>query len=112
MKYLIAVIQPDRLTPVLDELERREVHLVTVSQVMGRGRQHGQTEVYRSHKEAGLLRKVKLEIFLNEDFVEAAIDAITQTARTGRIGDGKIAVVSLNDIVRIRTAERGPHAIG
>lgn len=112
MKYLIAVIQPDRLSDVLDELDGRAIHLVSVSQIMGRGRQGGQTEVYRGHKEAGLLHKVKLEVFVNEDFVEPAIEAITVAARTGQIGDGKIAIVSLNDIIRIRTGERGPIAIG
>jgi len=112
MKYLIAVIQPDRLNEVLDELERHAIHFVTVTQVMGRGRQRGETQVYRGHKEVGtLLRKMKLEIALNDDFVEPAIEAITQAARTGQTGDGKVAVVPLEEMVRIRTAERGPAAV-
>ena len=113
MKYLIAIIQPDRLDDVLELLEKSGVHLVTVSTVMGRGRQKGISEIYRSHKEAGsLLKKVKLEIAVNDDFVQPAIDAITQGARTGNIGDGKIFVLDLNACVRIRTSERGSVAIG
>jgi nitrogen regulatory protein P-II 1 len=113
MKYIIAVIQPDRLDEVLAELERKEIHLVTVTPVMGRGRQKGIAEVYRSHKEAGsLLRKVKLEIAVNVAFVQPTIEAITSRARTGRIGDGKIFVLDLDRCIRIRTAEEGNEAIG
>jgi len=115
MKYIIAVIQPDRLDEVLVELTRAEVHLVTVSNVMGRGRQRGIAEVYRSHKEAGsLLRKVKLEIAVNEEFVKPTVRAILAGARTGEglIGDGKIFVLDLKDCIRIRTAEDGGIAIG
>ena len=113
MKYIVAIVQPDRLNDVLDRLEKTEIHLVTVSQVMGRGRQKGISEVYRSHKEAGsLLRKVKLEVAINDDFVEAAIDAITGGAKSGQIGDGKIFVLDLHDCVRIRTGETGNVAIG
>ena len=113
MKYIVAVIQPDRMTEVLDELERADVHLVTVVQVMGRGRQKGIAEVYRGHKEAGsLLRKVKLEIAVNENFVQPAIDAIIRGARTGSIGDGKIFVLDLEQCMRIRTGETGSVAIG
>jgi nitrogen regulatory protein P-II 2 len=113
MKYIIAIIQPDKLDAVLQRLEEKEIHLVTVSQVMGRGRQKGIAEVYRSHKEAGsLLRKVKLEIAVNEAFVQPTIDAITSTARTGQIGDGKIFVLDLPQCIRIRTGETGGVAIG
>lgn len=113
MKYIVAVIQPDRMSDVLDELEKAEVHLVTVVQVMGRGRQKGIAEVYRGHKEAGsLLRKVKLEIAVNDTFVQPAIDAIVKGARTGSIGDGKIIVLDLEQCIRIRTGETGPVAIG
>ena len=111
----IAVIQPDSLDPLLDLLEQAEVHLVTVSTVMGRGRQKGISAVYRSIKEAGSLRKkVKLEIAVNEDFLQATVDAITQGARTGAgdIGDGKIFILELGAVVRIRTGEKGPAAIG
>ena len=113
MKYIIAIIQPDRVQDVLAKLEEKEIHLVTVSQVLGRGRQKGIAEVYRSHKEPGnLLKKVKLEIAVNEQFVPATLEAITSGARTGQIGDGKIFVLSLDEVVRIRTGETGGPAIG
>jgi nitrogen regulatory protein P-II 2 len=113
MKYVIAVIQPDRLNEVLDELERREIHLVTVTQVMGRGRQKGIAEVYRGHKEVGsLLRKVKLEIAVNDEYLEPTIEAITRGARTQTIGDGKIFILDLAESIRIRTGETGRYAIG
>lgn len=113
MKYIIAIIQPDRLDNVMRALEAKEIHLVTVSTVLGRGRQKGVAEVYRSHKEAGgLLRKVKLEIAVNEEYVKPTIAAITSAARSGQIGDGKIFVVDLKEVVRIRTGETGSEAIG
>lgn len=113
MKYIIAVIQPDRLDYVLDLLEKKEIHLVTVSNVMGRGRQKGIAAVYRGHQEVGsLLRKVKLEIAVNEAFVKPTIEAITEGSRTGQIGDGKIFVLDLQDVVRVRTGETGSVAIG
>jgi nitrogen regulatory protein P-II 2 len=113
MKYIIAVIQPDRLDEVLRKLEEKEIHLVTVSNVVGRGRQKGVAEVYRGHKEQGsLLRKVKLEIAVNDTFIEPTIKAITEGARTGQIGDGKIFVLDLPECIRIRTGEKGNLAIG
>ena len=113
MKYIVAVIQPDRLQDVLDRLTEKEIHLVTVSNVLGRGRQKGIAEVYRSHKESGsLLRKVKLEIAVNEAFVQPTIDAILDGARTGQIGDGKIFIVDLAECIRSRTGERDGVAIG
>jgi len=113
MKYVIAVIQPDRLNEVLDELERREIHLVTVTQVMGRGRQKGIAEVYRGHKEVGsLLRKVKLEVAVNDEYLQPTIEAITKGARSEKIGDGKIFVLELPECIRIRTGETGRNAIG
>ncbi len=113
MKYIIGVIQPDRLDEVLRRLTEQEIHLVTVSNVVGRGRQKGVAEVYRSHKEQGsLLRKVKLEIAVNEEFVKPTVDAILEGARTGRIGDGKIFIVDLKECIRVRTGETGGTAIG
>jgi nitrogen regulatory protein P-II 2 len=113
MKYVIAVIQPDCLDEVLIKLTEKEIHLVTVSNVVGRGRQKGVAEVYRSHKEQGsLLKKVKLEIAVNEDYVKATVDAITEGARTGKIGDGKIFILNLPECIRIRTGEKGNEAIG
>lgn len=113
MKYVIAVIQPDRLDEVLERLTRAEIHLVTVSNTLGRGRQKGLSKVYRSHKEAGsLLKKIKLEMAVNDEFVKPAVDAIIGGAQSGQIGDGKIFVVSLDECVRIRTGETGSTAIG
>jgi nitrogen regulatory protein P-II 1 len=113
MKYVIAIIQPDRLDEVLDRLTKNEIHLVTVSSIMGRGRQKGIAEVYRSHKEAGsLLKKVKLEVAVNEAYVQPTIEAILVGARTGQIGDGKIFILDLKECVRIRTGETGGVAIG
>jgi nitrogen regulatory protein P-II 1 len=113
MKFIVAIIQPDRVDEVLKRLTDKEIHLVTVTNVLGRGRQKGIAEVYRSHKEAGsLLRKVKLEIAVNDEFVQPAIEAITAGARTGQVGDGKLFVLSLEECVRIRTGETGGVAIG
>jgi nitrogen regulatory protein P-II 2 len=113
MKYIIAVIQPDRLNDTLDALEKAQVHLVTVTNVLGRGRQKGLSEVYRGHKEHGtLLRKVKLEIAVNEDYVKRTIEAISTAAHTGSIGDGKIFVLDLQQVIRIRTGETDTVAIG
>jgi nitrogen regulatory protein P-II 2 len=113
MKYVLGIIQPDRLDEVLKRLTDEEIHLVTVSNVLGRGRQKGVAEVYRSHKEQGsLLKKVKLEIAVNEAFVEKTIKAIIGGAQSGQIGDGKIFVLDLPECVRIRTGERGGEAIG
>jgi nitrogen regulatory protein P-II 2 len=113
MKYIVAIIQPDRLDEVLRRLEEKEIHLVTVTNVVGRGRQKGVAEVYRSHKEAGcLLRKTRLEIAVNDNFVQQTLDAIITGARTGQIGDGKIFVLDLPRCIRIRTGEEGSAAIG
>jgi len=112
MKYIIAIIQPHKLEEVKQALETVEVNLITVSNVLGRGRQKGFTEVYRSVKEVGLLKKTKVEIAVNEEFVEPAIEAITKSAYSGNPGDGKIFVINLGDVVRIGTGERGSVAIG
>jgi nitrogen regulatory protein P-II 2 len=113
MKYIVAIIQPDRLDEVLRLLEEKEIHLVTVSTVLGRGRQKGIAEVYRSHKEAGsLLKKVKLEIAVNDAYVKPTIEAITKGARTGKVGDGKIFILAMEECCRIRTGETGHVAIG
>jgi nitrogen regulatory protein P-II 2 len=113
MKLVIAIIQPHKLDDVLRELDKREIYLKTVSNVLGCGRQKGVTEVYRGVKEAGnLLKKVRLEIAVNEGFVKPAIEAIVAGARTGNIGDGKIFVLDLRQCVRIRNGETGNVAIG
>jgi len=113
MKLIIAIIQPYRLEEVKAELYKIDVNLITVSEVLGHGRQKGITEVYRGVKETGnLLRKVQLEIAVNDNFMQPAIDAIIKGARTGSIGDGKIFVTDLIDCIRIRTGEKGSQAIG
>ena len=113
MKLIIAIIQPHRLEQVKEELYKVEVNLLTVSEVLGHGRQKGVTEVYRGAKETGnLLRKVRLEIAVNENFVEPTVNAIIKGAKTGETGDGKIFVLDLKECIRIRTEERGSPAIG
>jgi nitrogen regulatory protein P-II 2 len=113
MKLIIAIIKPDRLDAVKEELYKAEVNLITVSEVLGHGRQMGVTEIYRGMREMGnLLRKVRLEIAVNDGFVEPTINAIIKGAQTGEIGDGKIFVLDLADCIRIRTEERGEVAIG
>jgi len=113
VKYIIAIIQPHKLDDVKSALEEVEVNLMTVSTVLGQGRQKGITEIYRGAKEAGgLLKKVKLEIACNDEYVEPTIEAIIKGARTGEVGDGKIFVIDLQNVVRIRTGERGGRAIG
>lgn len=113
MKMIVAIIQPYRLDEVKQALYDSNVNLITVSEVLGHGRQGGQVEVYRGNKETGnLLRKLRLEIAVNEPFVEPTIQAILSGARTGEVGDGKIFVYDLAEVVRIRTGERGTEAIG
>ena len=116
MKMIVAIIRPERLEAVQAALNERDVYLMTVSDVRGCGRQVGYTEVYREKQfQVRLLPKLKLEIAVNEAFVEATVEAIVHAARsgeTGTIGDGKIFVLPLDDAVRIRTGERGSDAIG
>ena len=113
MKLIVAIIKPDRLEAVKQELYEADVNLITVNEVLGHGRQMGVTEVYRGIKEMGnLLRKIRLEIAVNENFVEPTINAIIKGAQTGNIGDGKIFVLDLAECIRIRTEERGGTAIG
>ncbi len=113
MKLIIAIIQPYKLEEVKQQLYDAEVNLITVSEVLGHGRQKGVTEIYRGTKEAGnLLKKIRLEIAVNDNFVEPTINAIIKGARTGETGDGKIFILDLKECVRIRTQERGSVAIG
>lgn len=113
MKLVIAIIQPHKLEDVLQELDEEKIYLKTVSNVLGCGRQKGITQVYRGRKETGnLLKKIRIEIAVNEKYVEPAISAISKGAKTGTIGDGKIFVLDLEECVRIRTGERGGDAIG
>src|ERR671916_458473 len=116
MKMIVAIIRPEKLETVQASLNERDVYFMTVSEVRGCGRQRGYTEVYRGTEfQVRLLPKLKLEIAVNEAFVEATVEAIVHAARTpetGKIGDGKIFVLALEDCVRIRTGESGPEAIG
>jgi nitrogen regulatory protein P-II 2 len=113
MKYIIAIIQPDRLEEVKTALYAADVNLLTVSEVLGHGRQKGVTEIYRGIKESGnLLRKVRLDIAVNDNYLDATVQAIIKGAKTGETGDGKIFVMDLKDCIRIRTEERGSLAIG
>jgi nitrogen regulatory protein P-II 2 len=113
MKIVVAIIKPDKLEAVKQELYKADVNLITVSEVLGHGRQMGVTEVYRGAREMGnLLRKIRVEIAVNENFVESTIKAIVKGAQTGEVGDGKIFVLELADCIRIRTEERGKGAIG
>jgi nitrogen regulatory protein P-II 1 len=113
MKLVIAIIQPHRLESVKQELYKAQVNLLTVNEVLGHGRQKGIAEVYRGIRETGnLLKKVRLEIAVNDNFVEPTIAAIVKGARTGETGDGKIFILPLEHCIRIRTGEEGREAIG
>ena len=115
MKYIVAIVQPARLEAVKEALSKVEVFRLTVSDVQGLGRQKGHTEVYRGHEyQVNLIRKVKLEIDVNDEFAEPTVEAILKAGRTGdegKIGDGKIFILPLEEVVRIRTGERGSAAI-
>ena len=113
MKLIIAYIQPHRLEQVKESLFKAEVHKMSVTNSLGCGEQMGYEESYRGIKfSVNLLKKVRLEIAVNNDFVEKAVSAIVDGARTGEIGDGKIFIVDLAECVRIRTGEKGSDAIG
>jgi nitrogen regulatory protein P-II 2 len=113
MKLVVAMIQPHKLTDVKQALFDANVHKMTVSTAVGAGEQKGYEEAYRGVIHTiNLLKKVKIEIAVNDDFVEPTIEAIVKGARTGNIGDGKIFVLDLPDSIRIRTGERGSAAIG
>jgi nitrogen regulatory protein P-II 1 len=113
MKMIIAYIQPERLNSVKKALYAREVYKLSVTNAMGCGQQKGYVTEYRGAiQEVNLLKKVRLAIAVNDDFVEKTVEGIIEGARTGNIGDGKIFVVPMDDCIRIRTGERGPEAIG
>jgi nitrogen regulatory protein P-II 1 len=112
MKLITAYVQPHRLTAVKEALYGREIFKMSVTNALGSGRQKGYTETYRGvQTEVNLNKKIRLEIAVNEDFVEPTVAAIIEAARTGQIGDGKIFVQELVDCIRIRTGERGSAAI-
>ncbi|QDU62998.1 Nitrogen regulatory protein P-II [Planctomycetes bacterium Pan216] len=115
MKLIIAIIQPTRLEAVKDALTKVEVFRLTVVDVQGFGRQKGRTQVFRGKDfTSNLLRKVELQIAVNDDYVERTIEAILSGSRAGekgQVGDGKIFVLPIDDCIRIRTGERGPEGI-
>ncbi|KKM55570.1 hypothetical protein LCGC14_1552610 [marine sediment metagenome] len=113
MKLIIAYIKPEKLSDVKQALYAAEVYKLSVTNALGCGQQKGYHETYRGVDiEVNLLKKVRLEIAVNEDFVQPTIEAIVRGARTGKIGDGKIFVVPLERCVRIRTGDEGHDAIG
>lgn len=113
MKLIIAYIQPEKLNDVKQALYRAEVRKMSVTNALGCGQQGGFHESYRGvDVEVNLLKKVRLEIAVNDSFVKPTVDAIIAGARSGNIGDGKIFVVDLGECIRIRTGETGKEAIG
>ena len=113
MKLITAYIQPQKLTAVKQALYEKEVFKMSVTNALGCGQQKGYHETYRGADiEVNLLKKVRLEIAVNADFVEPTIEAIIKGARTGEIGDGKIFVQNLEECIRIRTGEKGREAVG
>jgi nitrogen regulatory protein P-II 1 len=112
MKKIEAIIKPFKLDEVKDALQAVGVKGLTVTEVKGFGRQRGHTEVFRGVEyQVDFVPKVKVEVVVDADLAPAVVDAITQAAQTGKIGDGKIFIIPLEDVVRIRTGERGPHQV-
>ena len=113
MKLIVAYIQPDKLNEVKQELFKAEVYKMSVTNALGCGQQMGFTESYRGVAiEVNLLKKVRVEIAVNDDFVQQTVTAIIAGAKTGNIGDGKIFISPLEEVVRIRSGERGSEAVG
>ncbi len=113
MKLIIAYIQPERLNAVKQALYRNEIYKLSVMNALGCGQQKGFHESYRgSDVEVNLLKKVRIEIAVSDEFVKPTVEAIVEGARTGKIGDGKILVLELGECIRIRTGEKGKEAVG
>lgn len=112
MKLIVAIIKPEKLPDVKEALFEAEVTKMTVSNVIGCGQQMGYTESYRGAvSEINLLKKIRIEIAVNDDFVKPAVDAIIKGARSGNIGDGKIFITELYECIKVRTGETGTDAI-
>ena len=112
MKKIEAIIKPFKLEEVKDALSEAGVEGMTVSEVKGFGRQKGHTEIYRGNEyTVDFLPKIKIEIVLADNLVTAAVEAIVQAAKTGKIGDGKVFVSAVDEVIRIRTEERGEQAV-
>jgi len=113
MKLVVAMVQPHKLPDVKQALFEADIHKMTVTNVLGCGQQKGFSETYRGVvHEVNLLKKIRFEIAVNDEFVDATIKAIIKGAKSGQIGDGKIFVMNLERCVRIRTGEDGKDAIG
>ena len=113
MKLIVAYIQPHMLNEVKQELFRADVAKMSVTNALGCGQQMGYHESYRGVDiEVNLLKKVRIEIAVNDEFVKPTVDAIIKGARTGNIGDGKVFIVGLEECIRIRSGETGSEAIG
>ncbi len=113
MKLIVAYIQPEALTSVKQALYEKEIFKMSVTNALGCGQQKGYHESYRgADVEVNLLKKVRIEIAVNNEYVKSTVDAIIKGARTGKIGDGKIFVLELGECIRIRTGETGTAAIG
>ncbi|AEF93415.1 nitrogen regulatory protein P-II [Desulfotomaculum nigrificans CO-1-SRB] len=112
MTKIEAIIRPGKLEEVKDALNKLGIHGMTVSQVIGCGHQKGRTEVYRGAEYSiNLLPKVKVEVVVRDQWVDQCVKAISEAARSGEIGDGKIFVYPLSDVIRIRTGEHGDDAV-
>ncbi|MDX8415010.1 P-II family nitrogen regulator [Intestinicryptomonas porci] len=113
MKLIIAYIKPEQLGDVKEELVKSEVFRLSVTNALGCGRQKGYSENYRgSEREVNLLKKVRLEIAVNDEFLDQTVDAIIKGAKTDHIGDGKIFILNIEECIRVRTRETGRDAIG
>ncbi len=112
MKLVTAIIKPFKLDDVREALSEIGVHGMTVTEVKGFGRQKGHTELYRGAEYVvDFLPKVKVEVAIDDSALEQCLEAITKAANTGKVGDGKIFVATLDEVVRIRTGETGPEAV-
>ena len=113
MKLIVAYIQPQKLNAVKQALYSKEISRMSITNALGAGQQGGFHENYRGVDiEVNLRKKIRIEIAVNDDYVEKTVDAIIEGARTGKIGDGKIFVYPIEECIRIRTGEKGTDAIG
>jgi nitrogen regulatory protein P-II 1 len=112
MKLVTAIIKPFKLEDVKSALEAYGIHGLTISEASGYGRQRGHTEVYRGAEyTVDVVPKVRIEVLVEDDDASAVVDVITKSAQTGRIGDGKVWTIPVEDVVRVRTGEHGPDAL-
>jgi nitrogen regulatory protein P-II 1 len=112
MKLVTAIIKPFKLEDVKSALEAYGIHGLTLSEASGYGRQRGHTEVYRGAEyTVDMVPKVRIEVLVEDDDASAVVDVITKSAQTGRIGDGKVWTIPVEDVVRVRTGEHGPDAL-